>query len=95
MRKERIHSTESLFGTGCALVALLAAWRGSEGEDREAWGRRLDVLVADLESRRRDDGLLALNARAGHGAGKPTSMRIDEVADRLAFLAWALGDDSP
>lgn len=35
--------------------------------------------------------LLKVGGRAGHGAGKPTSMRIAEVADRLAFLAWALG----
>ncbi|MGK0299461.1 MAG: prolyl oligopeptidase [Planctomycetota bacterium] len=34
--------------------------------------------------------LLKVGARAGHGAGKPTSMRIKEVADRLAFLSWAL-----
>jgi prolyl oligopeptidase len=31
--------------------------------------------------------LLRVDRRAGHGAGKPTSKRIDEVADRWAFLA--------
>jgi len=34
--------------------------------------------------------LVRVETRAGHGAGKPTWMRIDEVADAWAFLAWAL-----
>ncbi|MDA8047034.1 MAG: prolyl oligopeptidase family serine peptidase [Actinomycetota bacterium] len=34
--------------------------------------------------------LLRVTASGGHGAGKPTSMLIDEAADRLAFLADAL-----
>ena len=35
--------------------------------------------------------LLRVETRAGHGAGKPTDKIIDEIADRWAFLAWALG----
>jgi len=27
-----------------------------------------------------------VNTKAGHGAGKPTSKRIDELADLYAFL---------
>jgi prolyl oligopeptidase len=34
--------------------------------------------------------LLRVETRAGHSAGKPTWMRIDEAADIWAFLAWAL-----
>ncbi|HWE48429.1 MAG TPA: prolyl oligopeptidase family serine peptidase [Bryobacteraceae bacterium] len=34
--------------------------------------------------------LLRVETRAGHGAGKPTSKRIDEWADRLTFLNSAL-----
>ena len=34
--------------------------------------------------------LLQQAGRAGHGAGKPASMRVDEGADVLAFLAWQL-----
>jgi prolyl oligopeptidase len=34
--------------------------------------------------------LLRVETRAGHSAGKPTWMRIDEAADAWAFLAWAL-----
>jgi prolyl oligopeptidase len=35
--------------------------------------------------------LIRIEARAGHGAGKPTSKQIDEWADRLTFLKSALG----
>ena len=34
--------------------------------------------------------LIRIETRAGHGAGKPTWMRIDELADEWAFLTWAL-----
>jgi prolyl oligopeptidase len=37
--------------------------------------------------------LIRIDVRAGHGAGKPTSKRIDEATDRLAFLGKALGID--
>ena len=35
--------------------------------------------------------LIRIDTRAGHGAGKPTSKRIEEAADRLAFTAHHLG----
>jgi len=34
--------------------------------------------------------LIRIETRAGHGAGKPTSKRIEEAADRLAFTAHNL-----
>jgi prolyl oligopeptidase len=34
--------------------------------------------------------LARIETRAGHGAGKPTTMRIEEAADVLAFLLRAL-----
>ncbi len=34
--------------------------------------------------------LVRVETRAGHGAGKPTWMRIEEVTDAWAFLRWAL-----
>jgi len=34
--------------------------------------------------------LIRIETRAGHGAGKPTSKRIEEAADQLAFLVRAL-----
>ncbi len=35
--------------------------------------------------------LIRIETRAGHGAGKPTTMQIEEAADRLAFFAHELG----
>jgi len=35
--------------------------------------------------------LIRIETRAGHGGGKPTSMQIDEAADRWAFLVRELG----
>ncbi len=35
--------------------------------------------------------LLRIETRAGHGAGTPVSMKVDEEADKLAFLAHYLG----
>jgi prolyl oligopeptidase len=34
--------------------------------------------------------LIRIETRAGHGAGKPTTKRIDEAADRFAFLSHQL-----
>ncbi len=35
--------------------------------------------------------LLWIERKAGHGQGKPTSMRLDDSADNWAFLFWQLG----
>jgi len=35
--------------------------------------------------------LIRIETRAGHGAGKPTQLRIEEIADMYAFLYHALG----
>ena len=35
--------------------------------------------------------LIRIETRAGHGAGKPTTKRIEEAADKFAFLARNLG----
>ena len=39
--------------------------------------------------------LIRIETRAGHGAGKPTSKRIEEAADLWAFLVKSLGMDLP
>lgn len=39
--------------------------------------------------------LIRIETRAGHGAGKPLWMQIDDVADRWAFLAKWLGMKAP
>ncbi|PZF74511.1 prolyl oligopeptidase family serine peptidase [Taibaiella soli] len=35
--------------------------------------------------------LIRIETKAGHGAGKPTSMLIDEQADKWAFMLWNMG----
>ncbi|HYH44330.1 MAG TPA: prolyl oligopeptidase family serine peptidase, partial [Thermoanaerobaculia bacterium] len=35
--------------------------------------------------------LIRIETRAGHGAGKPTSKKIEEAADELSFLVRELG----
>jgi len=39
--------------------------------------------------------LIRIDVKAGHGAGKPTSKRIDEAADRFAFLLRELDIQMP
>ena len=39
--------------------------------------------------------LIRIETRAGHGAGKPTAKRIEEVADQWAFLVKVLGMEVP
>ena len=49
-------------------------------------------FAATLQAAQRGDApvLIRIETRAGHGPGKPTSMKIDEVADAWTFLAAAL-----
>ena len=39
--------------------------------------------------------LLRSEVKAGHGAGKPLSKRIDEAVDQWAFIFWQLGMEQP
>jgi prolyl oligopeptidase len=39
--------------------------------------------------------LLRVETRAGHGAGKPVWMQIDDFADQWAFIAGAIGMQVP
>jgi dienelactone hydrolase len=52
--------------------------------------------AAALQRAQRGDApvLIRIGASAGHGSGKPTSMRIEEDADVLTFLAARLGMDA-
>lgn len=36
--------------------------------------------------------LLNVERRAGHGAGKPLTKRVEDAADQLGFMAWQLGE---
>jgi prolyl oligopeptidase len=39
--------------------------------------------------------LIRIETRAGHGAGKPTKMQIEEVVDKYGFLVKNLGLSLP
>jgi prolyl oligopeptidase len=51
-------------------------------------------FAATLQAAQAPDGppvLIRIETRGGHGAGKPTTMMIEELADQIAFLTRALG----
>jgi len=50
-------------------------------------------FAAELQHRQKGDApvLIRIETSAGHGAGKPTSKQIEELADEWAFLAKHLG----
>ena len=39
--------------------------------------------------------LIRIETRAGHGAGKPVWMQIEDIADQFGFVANALGMPAP
>ena len=49
-------------------------------------------FAAELQHNQQGDApvMIRIETKAGHGAGKPTTKRIDEAADRWAFLVKAL-----
>ena len=55
-------------------------------------------MAAMLQARAADQDerpvLLSQEGRAGHGAGKPTSKIIEEIADQWAFLVKILDIDT-
>lgn len=53
-------------------------------------------FAAELQQAQAVDGpptLIRIETSAGHGAGKPTTKRIEEAADIFAFTASFIGDD--
>lgn len=65
-------------------------------DDRVVPGHSFKFAAA-LQAAHKGDApvLIRIETRAGHGAGKPTSKRIDEAADRLAFLTQVLKVTAP
>ena len=52
-------------------------------------------FAARLQQAHKGDNpvMIRIETRAGHGSGKPTSMRIEEAADQWSFLVKNLGMD--
>jgi len=43
----------------------------------------------------RNPVMIRIETRAGHGAGKPVWMQIEDIADQFGFVANALGMNAP
>ncbi|MGD9998807.1 MAG: prolyl oligopeptidase family protein [Ilumatobacteraceae bacterium] len=68
----------------------------AEGDTRvdPLHARKMAALLQHAAGDQDERPVLLLQAgRAGHGVGKPASMRVEEGADVLSFLAWQLGLD--
>jgi prolyl oligopeptidase len=50
-------------------------------------------FAAELQRKHKGDNpvLIRIETNAGHGAGKPTAMVIDEWADKYAFAWYNMG----
>jgi len=63
----------------------------ADHDDRVVPAHSFKFAAALQEAQGGDDPILIrIQTKAGHGAGKPTSMIIDEIADKWAFLVRAL-----
>jgi prolyl oligopeptidase len=66
----------------------------AEGDTRvdPLHARKMAATLQHACGENADRPVLLLQAgRAGHGVGKPASMRIAEGVDVLSFLSWQLG----
>jgi prolyl oligopeptidase len=60
--------------------------------DDRVWPGHSFKFAAALQAAQAGDApvLIRIETKAGHGAGKPTSKIIEEIADRWAFLVKVL-----
>jgi prolyl oligopeptidase len=76
---------------GAAYPAVL--FTTAEGDTRvdPCHARKMAALLTHASSSQAERPILLLQSgRAGHGVGKPASMRVAEGADVLAFFCWQL-----
>lgn len=69
----------------------------AEGDTRvdPCHARKMAALMTECAAEQEERPVLLWQAgRAGHGVGKPASMRVEEGADVLAFFSWQLGLDA-
>jgi prolyl oligopeptidase len=77
---------------GAAYPAVL--FTTAEGDTRvdPCHARKMAAALTAASSNQAERPILLAQAgRAGHGVGKPASMRVNEGADVLAFFSWQLG----
>ena len=68
---------------------------GAEGRVHPSHARKMAAALQHASACQHERPvLLRIEARAGHGAGKPASMQADELADILAFCQWRLSGGS-
>ena len=70
----------------------------AEGDTRvdPLHARKMAALLQHAAADQHERPVLLVQAgRAGHGVGKPASMRVAEGVDVLSFLSWQLALDSP
>ena len=75
---------------GVAYPALLLATAESDTRVDPLHARKMAALV-EWATASEHPVLLRIEDKAGHGAGKPISKRIDEAALVYGFLSWQLG----
>ena len=64
----------------------------ADTDDRVVPGHSFKFAAALQKAHKGDEPvMIRIETRAGHGGGKPTSLRIEEAADMWAFLAQNLG----
>jgi prolyl oligopeptidase len=49
------------------------------------------ATVQDKQRHSRNPSLIRIQTRAGHGAGSPTSMQIEEATDVYTFIFYNIG----
>ncbi|CAG7835182.1 unnamed protein product [Allacma fusca] len=80
-----VNQRPDLFGAAIAQVGVMDMLRYQHFTIGYAW-------CAEYGSARQTNPLLLrVDIKAGHGAGKPTSKKIEEVADMYSFMAETLG----
>ena len=68
----------------------------ADTDDRVVPGHSFKFISALQQAHKGDAPvMIRIETKAGHGAGKPTSKQIEEVADEWSFLAKNLGLELP
>ena len=79
-----------------ATAALSVLVTTADTDDRVVPGHSFKYAAAlQAAQAGRAPVLIRIETKAGHGAGKPTSKKIEDIADNHAFLVKTLGMQYP